>query len=153
MKRIALFPGSFDPFTKGHEAVIRKAVNLFDEIVIGIGINSSKQSYFDLQNRIAHVKSLIVDMENVSVNTYQKLTIDFAKEIGAKYILRGLRDSKDFDYEKPIAHMNFELSSGIETVFLLTEQKFAAINSNIVREIHRNKGNIGKFVTNAELLH
>ncbi|MDB0063242.1 pantetheine-phosphate adenylyltransferase, partial [Crocinitomicaceae bacterium] len=80
-------------------------------------------------------------------------TIDFAKEIGAKYILRGLRDSKDFDYEKPIAHMNFELSSGIETVFLLTEQKFAAINSNIVREIHRNKGNIGKFVTNAELLH
>jgi pantetheine-phosphate adenylyltransferase len=96
---------------------------------------------------------LIVDMENVSVHTYQKLTIDFAKEIGAKYILRGLRDSKDFDYEKPIAHMNFELSSGIETVFLLTEQKFAAINSNIVREIHRNKGNIGKFVTNAELLH
>ncbi len=153
MKRIALFPGSFDPFTKGHEAVIRKAVNLFDEIVIGIGINSSKQSYFELENRIAHVKSLIVDMENVSVHTYQKLTIDFAKEIGAKYILRGLRDSKDFDYEKPIAHMNFELSSGIETVFLLTEQKFAAINSNIVREIHRNKGNIGKFVTNAELLH
>ena len=153
MKRIALFPGSFDPFTKGHEAVIRKAVNLFDEIVIGIGTNSSKQSYFELENRIAHVKSLIVDMENVSVQTYQELTVDFAKELGAKYILRGLRDSKDFDYEKPIAHMNSELSSGIETVFLLTEQKFAAINSNIVREIHRNKGNIGKFVTNAELLH
>ncbi|MDB9806219.1 MAG: pantetheine-phosphate adenylyltransferase [Flavobacteriales bacterium] len=153
MKRIALFPGSFDPFTKGHEAVIRKAVNLFDEIVIGIGTNSSKQSYFELENRIAHVKSLIVDMENVSVQTYQELTVDFAKELGAKYILRGLRDSKDFDYEKPIAHMNSELSSGIETVFLLTEQKFAAINSNIVREIHRNKGNIGKFVTNAELFH
>ncbi len=92
-------------------------------------------------------------MENVSVQTYQELTVDFAKELGAKYILRGLRDSKDFDYEKPIAHMNSELSSGIETVFLLTEQKFAAINSNIVREIHRNKGNIGKFVTNAELFH
>jgi pantetheine-phosphate adenylyltransferase len=152
MKRIALFPGSFDPYTKGHEAVVRKAIKLFDEIVIGIGINTSKKSYFELEDRIAHVSSLYKDQPNISVKTYQKLTVDFAEEIGAKYILRGLRDSKDFDYEKPIAHMNFEISSGIETVFFLTEQKYAAINSNIVREIHKNKASIDKFVTNSQLL-
>lgn len=153
MKRIALFPGSFDPYTKGHEAVLKKALHLFDEIIIGIGINSSKTSYFALENRIAHVQSLYSDVPNVTVKTYQKLTVDFAEEMGAKYILRGLRDSKDFDYEKPIAHMNFEISKGVETVFLLTEQKFAAINSNIVREIHRNNASIEKFVTHSELLH
>ncbi len=152
MKRIALFPGSFDPFTKGHEAVIRKAVKLFDEIVIGIGINTSKQSYFALNDRIEHVKSLYKGQENIQVLTYQKLTVDFAKEIGADYIIRGLRDSKDFDYEKPIAHMNFEISSGVETVFFLTEQEYAAINSNIVREIHKNKSSIEKFVTNSDIL-
>ncbi len=152
MKRIGLFPGSFDPFTKGHEAVIRKATKLFDEIVIGVGINTSKNNYFELENRLAHIQSLMKEYPNVSVKTYQKLTVDFAEEIGAKYIIRGLRDSKDFDYEKPIAHMNFEISSGIETVFFLTEQKYAAINSNIVREIHKNKASIEKFVTNSELL-
>lgn len=152
MKRIALFPGSFDPYTKGHEAVVRKAIKLFDEIVIGIGINTSKKSYFELENRIAHVSSLYENQDNITVKTYQKLTVDFAQEIGAEFILRGLRDSKDFDYEKPIAHMNFEISSGIETVFFLTEQKYAAINSNIVREIHKNKAPIDKFVTNSEFL-
>ncbi len=152
MKRIALFPGSFDPFTKGHEAVIRKAIQLFDEIIIGIGINTSKQSYFTLESRIEHVNSLYKNTPNIHVKTYQKLTVDFANEIGANYILRGLRDSKDFDYEKPIAHMNFEISSGIETVFFLTEQKYAAINSNIVREIHKNHASIEKFVTNSTIL-
>ena len=153
MKRIGLFPGSFDPFTKGHEAVIKKALKLFDEIVIGIGINSSKKSYFELEKRIRHVKSLFANEKNVSVLTYEKLTVDFAKEVGAQYIIRGLRDSKDLDYEKPIAHMNFEISDGIETVFFLTEQKYAAINSTIVREIHRNKGAIDKFVSSAKLLN
>lgn len=152
MKRIALFPGSFDPFTKGHEAVIQHALPLFDEIVIGIGINTSKTYYFELEKRIKHIESLIHLFENVRVETYQKLTVDFADEIGAKFILRGLRDSKDFDYEKPIAHMNREINASVETVFLLTDQKYAAINSSIVREIHKIKGAIDKFVTNPELL-
>jgi pantetheine-phosphate adenylyltransferase len=88
----------------------------------------------------------------VKILTYEKLTVEFAKDVDAKYIIRGLRDSKDFDYEKPIAHMNFEISDGIETVFFLTEQRFAAINSNIVREIHRNKADIQNFVSLSHLL-
>jgi pantetheine-phosphate adenylyltransferase len=152
MKRIGLFPGTFDPFTKGHETVIKKAIRLFDEIVIGIGINSGKQPYFELEKRVAHVKSLYLNHPNIRVETFQILTVDFAKEIGAEYIIRGLRDSKDFDYEKPIAHMNYEISDGVETVFFLTEQKYAAINSTIVREIHRNHAEIGKFVSSPELL-
>lgn len=152
MKRIGLFPGSFDPFTKGHEAVIKKALKLFDEIVIGVGINTSKKSYFELENRLNHLNLLYKDEPKVTVQCYQKLTVEFAKEINAKYIIRGLRDSKDFSYEKPIAHMNFEISDGIETVFFLTEQKFAAINSTIVREIHRNGASIDAFVSASESL-
>lgn len=152
MHRKGLFPGSFDPFTKGHETVIRKALNLFDEIVIGIGINSSKTSYFELDKRIRHIEGLYQNEPRVKILTYEKLTVEFAKDVDAKYIIRGLRDSKDFDYEKPIAHMNFEISDGIETVFFLTEQRFAAINSNIVREIHRNKADIQNFVSLSHLL-
>ncbi|MCT4560839.1 MAG: pantetheine-phosphate adenylyltransferase [Crocinitomicaceae bacterium] len=152
MHRKGLFPGSFDPFTKGHETVIRKALNLFDEIVIGIGINSSKTSYFELNKRIRHIEGLYQNEPRVKILTYEKLTVEFAKDVDAKYIIRGLRDSKDFDYEKPIAHMNFEISDGIETVFFLTEQRFAAINSNIVREIHRNKADIQNFVSLSHLL-
>lgn len=147
-----LFPGSFDPFTKGHEAVIKKALNLFDEIVIGIGINSSKQSYFTLESRLEHIQALYADEPRIRIQTYQKLTVEFAKDVDAPYIIRGLRDSKDFSYEKPIAHMNFEISNGVETVFFLTEQKFAAINSNIVREIHRNSASIDAFVSKADKL-
>lgn len=151
MKRIGLFPGSFDPFTKGHEAVVRKALKLFDEVIIGIGTNTSKSYLFSLDKRKEHIRSLFPDESKVKIQTYQKLTVDFCKEVDAEYIIRGLRDSKDFEYEKSIAHMNFEIS-GIETVFFLTDQKYGAINSTIIREIHRNGGNIKPFVTNPELL-
>jgi pantetheine-phosphate adenylyltransferase len=151
MKRIGLFPGSFDPFTKGHEAVVKKALELFDEVIIGIGTNTSKSYLFSLEKRKEHIRSLFPNNEKVKIETYQKLTVDFCQEIGAGYIIRGLRDSKDFEYEKSIAHMNHDIS-GIETVFFLTDQQYGAINSTIIREIFRNGGNISPFVTNPHLL-
>ena len=151
MKRTGLFPGSFDPFTKGHEAVIRKALTLFDEIIIGIGVNSTKVYLFELEKRKEHIRSLFPNEQKLRIETYSGLTVDFCKEIGAQYIVRGLRDTKDFEYERSIAHMNSDLS-GIETVFFLTDQEYGAINSTIVREIFRNGGDISAFVTNADRL-
>jgi pantetheine-phosphate adenylyltransferase len=150
MKRIGLFPGSFDPFTKGHEAVVRKALELFDEIIIAIGTNSSKTYQFELSKRMNQIQSLF-EKDNVRIVTYQKLTVDLCKEMGASHIVRGLRDSKDFEYERSIAQMNNQLS-GIETVFFLTDPEYAAINATIVREIYKNNGDISLFVTNAHLL-
>jgi pantetheine-phosphate adenylyltransferase len=151
MKRSGLFPGSFDPFTKGHEAVVLKALAVFDEIIIGVGINSKKQGYFTLESRVEHIRSLFADYPTVKVLTYQKLTVDFCKEIGATHIVRGLRDSKDFEYEKTIAHMNHAIS-GIETLFFLTSQEHSAINSSIIREMHQNHADITPFVTSPTIL-
>ena len=150
-KKIGLFPGSFDPFTKGHEVVVHKSLQLFDEIVIGVGTNTSKSYTFALEKRVAHIRALFADESRVTVATFQSRTVDYCKEIGAQFIVRGLRDSKDFQYEKSIAHMNFDIS-GIDTVFFLTEQRYSAINSTIIREIHKNNGPIDSFVTKPELL-
>lgn len=151
MKRIGLFPGSFDPFTKGHEAVVRKSLSLFDQVVIGIGVNSRKEYLFPLENRKKHIQSLFSDEEKVTIAVYQELTVTFCKKIGATHIVRGLRDSKDFQYEKSIAHMNFQLAE-IETVFLLTNQEFSAVNSSIIREMYLNGADISSFVTSPQLL-
>lgn len=150
MKKIGLFPGSFDPFTKGHEAVVKKALHLFDEVIIAIGVNSSKTYQFDLQKRMMQIESLFPN-QPIKLVTYNKLTVDLCKEMGAGFIIRGLRDSKDFEYERSIAHMN-ETLAGIETVFFLTDQNYSAINATIVREIFKNNGDISHFVTNAHLL-
>lgn len=146
-----LFPGSFDPFTKGHEAIVVKAINLFDEIYIGIGINSKKNYLFDTENRINHIKELFKNYPNVQVGTYQKLTVDYCKEIKASHIIRGLRNSFDFEYEKTIAHMNNAIS-GIETVFFLSDEKHSALNSSIIREMYNNEADISPFVTFPNLL-
>lgn len=150
MKR-GLFPGSFDPFTKGHEVVIKKALHLFDEIVIGVGVNSTKNYLFDTEKRLFHIWSLFQHEPKVRVEVYNKLTVDFCKDIDAQFIIRGLRDSKDYEYERSIAHMNQSISA-IETVIFLTDPEYSAISSTIIREIHRNGGAINKFVTNPHLL-
>ena len=146
-----LFPGSFDPFTKGHEAIVIKALQLFDEVVIGIGINSNKNNLFDIDNRIILISELFKNYPNVQIGTYQNLTVDYCKEIHASQIIRGLRNSTDFEYEKTIALMNNTLS-GIETVFFLTDERHSAINSSIIREMYINKADISPFVTSPELL-
>ena len=151
MSKIGVFPGSFDPFTKGHEAVIRKSLSVFDKIIIAVGVNSSKAYMFSLEKRMAHINDLFQDDNNVEIHSFQKLTVDFCKDVGANHIVRGLRDSKDFQYEKSIAQMNFDLA-GIDTIFFLTEQKYNAISSSIIREIYKNNGSIEQFVTKPHLL-
>jgi pantetheine-phosphate adenylyltransferase len=151
MKNVAVFPGSFDPFTKGHECVVEKAIQLFDKVVIGIGQNTSKNYLFDIEKRKAHISSIFEQHPQVEVQVFTGLTVEFCKSIDAEYIVRGLRDSKDFGYERSIAQMNHEIS-GIESVFFMTVPEYTAINSSIVREIHKSGGDIGMFVTKSNLL-
>lgn len=150
MKR-CLFPGSFDPFTKGHEAIVVQALELFDEVVIGIGINSKKTGLFTTDKKLAHLSALYKHEARIKVTTFQKLTVAFCKEMECSHIVRGLRDTKDFEYEKSIGHMNRALS-GIETVFFLTALEHSALNSSIIREMYQNGADISSFVTNPDLL-
>ena len=138
MKR-ALFPGSFDPITLGHFDIINRGVKLFDEVVVAIGINAEKNYMFSLEQRLIFLKESFKDQPKVKVMTYQGLTIDFCKVIDAQFILRGLRNPADFEFEKAIAHTNRKLSN-IETVFLLTAASTSYISSSIVRDVIRNNG-------------
>ena len=144
----AIFPGSFDPITLGHVDIINRGVTLFDEVIIAIGENSSKNYMFSLEERIAFIKTTFKDNPKVSVVSYSGLTIDFCKAIGVEFILRGLRNPADFEFEKAIAHTNRHLST-LETVFLLTSAKTSFISSSIVREIIRYDGDYKKLVPDA----
>ena len=144
MKR-ALFPGSFDPFTLGHQDIVERGVTIFDEIVIGIGHNADKNYMFSLDQRKMFIEQCFQNNPKVKVMDYVGLTIDFCKSINANYLLRGVRNNGDFEFEKAIARTNRELSE-IETVFLLTSVQTSFISSSIVREIIRNKGDYKQFV-------
>jgi pantetheine-phosphate adenylyltransferase len=144
----AIFPGSFDPITLGHVDIINRGVTLFDEVIIAIGENSSKNYMFSLEERIAFIETTFKDNPKVSVVSYSGLTIDFCKAIGVEFILRGLRNPADFEFEKAIAHTNRHLST-LETVFLLTSAQTSLIYYSIVREIIRYDGNYKKLVPNA----
>ncbi|NNC83145.1 MAG: pantetheine-phosphate adenylyltransferase [Flavobacteriales bacterium] len=144
--RIAVFPGSFDPFTRGHESVVRRACGLFDRIVIGVGTNTTKKYYFDLDKRKSMIEQVFKELEQVQVQSFDGLTVDFCREVGAQFILRGLRDGKDFFYENSIAVMNQNMAPEVETVFLLTSPTTAGISSTILREILRNNGDIRPFI-------
>ncbi|MDZ4750564.1 MAG: pantetheine-phosphate adenylyltransferase [Flavobacteriales bacterium] len=146
MKRIAVFPGSFDPITLGHSHIVERASSLFDVIVVAIGTNTTKQYLFPLNKRIEWTEKVFKNLSNVRVVTYEGLTVDFCKSLNANYILRGLRNGTDFDFEQSIATMNKTLNPAIETILLNTDPAFAAIHSSIVREIIKNKGDVSSFV-------
>lgn len=145
-KRIAIFPGSFDPITIGHEDILKRVLPLFDEIIVAIGKNSSKQNYFDLAQRKKWVEQVFAGHSNVRVETYTGLTVDFCKKMNASFIVRGLRTSADFEFEKAIAQNNKMMVPEVETVFILPVPELSAINSTIVRDIIRNGGDATRFV-------
>ncbi|EJW95239.1 pantetheine-phosphate adenylyltransferase [gut metagenome] len=133
-RKVAIFPGSFDPFTIGHASIVKRGLPMFDEIIIGVGINESKRSLYTYSERVETIKNYYKDEPKIRVVSYNDLTIDLAQREGAQFILRGLRSVKDFEYERDIANMNHRLS-GIETVLLFTEPQFSSISSSVVREL------------------
>jgi pantetheine-phosphate adenylyltransferase len=149
MKKIAIFPGTFDPFTIGHLSLIERGLQLVDEIIIAIGINPNKKTFYSLDQRIADISKLFQDNPRISVRTYDSLTVDFAHEMGARFILRGIRSVNDFEYEKNIADVNRQLS-GIETFVLFTEPEHTHISSSIVRELLAYGKDVADFVPTHE---
>jgi pantetheine-phosphate adenylyltransferase len=151
-KRIAVFPGSFDPFTIGHEALVKRTIHLFDEIIIAIGTNSNKHYMFPIEQRLGWIKTVFKNEPKVQVKSFGGLTIEFCKEQKADFIIRGVRTSTDFEFEKAIAQMNRALST-IETIFIMPLPEHSAINSTIIRDIIRNNGDVSMFVPNSVALN
>ena len=145
-KRIALFPGSFDPFTRGHESIVLRALSLFDEIIVAIGANALKDGFFTLENREKMIRDVFADYPSVSVTHYEGLTVDFARKVGSRYLLRGIRTAADFEYERAIAQMNKAMYPEIDSIMLLTTPEHTPINSTIVRDVIRNGGDASAFI-------
>lgn len=152
MEKIALFPGSFDPITKGHYEIVLKGLELFDKIIIGVGVNSSKKTLYSVEQRIAMIQQVFSQYPQISVVPYEGLTVAFCKSVNAGFILRGLRSGLDFEYEQSIAFANKELDPDIETVFLLSSPSYSNISSTIVRDIIANKGDYTKFIPKGLIL-
>jgi pantetheine-phosphate adenylyltransferase len=144
--KIAIFPGSFDPLTIGHESILRRAIPMFDKIIVMIGFNANKKSFFSLEKRLKWINQIFENVEKVEVRVYEGLTVDFCKEVGARYILRGLRTSADFEYERAIAQVNKKMHPEIETVFLLTLPEHTPINATIIRDIVFHGGDASMFL-------
>lgn len=143
--RRAIFPGTFDPFTVGHYSVVKRALTFMDEIIIGIGINENKKTYFPLEQRVEMIRQLYKDEPRIKVESYHCLTIDFASSVDAKFIVRGIRTVSDFEYEETIADINRKLA-GIETVLLFTEPELTCVSSTIVRELLQYKKDVSCFI-------
>jgi len=146
MIKTAVFPGSFSPFTKGHKAIIKRALPLFDKIIIAVGINYKKHQQYSIEKRIKWINDVYFNNPKIFIKSYKGLTVDFCKKENAKYILRGLRDFNDFKFEKNIAQMNRSLNSEIETIFLITSPETSHISSTIVRDIIKNGGDASQFL-------
>jgi pantetheine-phosphate adenylyltransferase len=146
MNKIALFPGSFDPFTIGHESIVKRALPLFDKIIVAIGYNTKKMGFFPLEDRVEWIKSVFKNDNKIEVEIFEGLTVDFCIKKEAKYILRGLRTSSDFEYERMIGQMNRAMHPEIETVFLLTQPEYTHVASTVVRDIIMHGGDASMFL-------
>jgi len=147
MDKIALFPGSFDPFTKGHENILLRGLKIFDKIIIAIGYNTAKHKrYFDVDSMVNYIEEIYKDRPEISVEIYNELTAEFAKKHNANYLLRGLRNTTDFEYENSIAELNKNQNPELETVFLITTPIYAHISSSIIREVHRYGGDVTDYL-------
>lgn len=145
-EKTAVFPGSFDPITIGHVDIVKRSIPLFDKIIVAIGVNTQKKYLFPLEQRIEWIRSVFQPYPTVEVSHYEGLTINYCKEIGAQYLIRGIRSASDFEYEKTIAHLNHSMEAGIETILMLSPPEYSSISSTIVREIILGKGDVRKFV-------
>jgi pantetheine-phosphate adenylyltransferase len=146
MSNIAIFPGSFDPLTKGHENIVRRALPLFDKIIVAVGQNAGKKNLFSLEQRVDFITKTFADRPKITIETYDGLTVDFCKKHNANFLLRGLRNATDFEFERDIAFFNKDLSPNLETVFILTDPEFSHVSSSVVREVLRYGGNVEKFL-------
>ncbi|UYQ94256.1 pantetheine-phosphate adenylyltransferase [Chitinophaga horti] len=146
MQRICLFPGTFDPVTFGHTDVIDRAIDLFDELIIGIGVNAGKQPMYSVEQRVAWIKEIYKDQPKIKVASYEGLTVNFCKKVNAQFILRGIRYVSDFEYEKAIADMNRMMDDSIETIFLTCSPRYSTVASTLVRDVIRNGGDASQFV-------
>ena len=147
MKKVAIFPGTFDPYTMGHHDIVMRSLKIFDEVIIGIGYNSTKKNrYFEIDLMVEKIKSVYVDLSSGKVIVYNELTSTLAKKHDAQFLIRGLRNTTDFEYENTISQMNRYLNEQLETVFLITSPEYASISSTIIREVHRYGSNVNEFL-------
>ncbi|MBP5488006.1 MAG: pantetheine-phosphate adenylyltransferase [Bacteroidales bacterium] len=146
MKKVALFPGSFDPFTAGHLNILRRALTMFDEVVVAVGVNQDKPGFYDNDTRVEIIKQAVKGLEGVSAVKYDGLTIDLCRQLGIKHVVRGVRNMLDFETERSIADANRRLAPEIETIIIPTAQEFAHISSSAVRDILRHNGDTSLFV-------
>lgn len=145
-EKICVFPGSFDPITSGHVDIVKRALPLFDRVVVAIGINSQKNYLFSLEQRLNWLEKVFEDEPKVEIGSFEGLTVNYCKQIGARYLLRGLRNASDFDYEKTISQLNQIIGDELETIFLISRPEYSHISSTIVREIIKAKGNASPFL-------
>jgi pantetheine-phosphate adenylyltransferase len=146
MDKIAIFPGSFDPFTVGHESIVRRASDLFDKIIVSVGVHSGKVPLMSVESRVAMINDVFKDDPDIYGQSFEGLTVDFCRKVNAKYMLRGIRTAADFEYERAIAQINKKMLPEVESVFLLTNPEHTPVNSTIIRDIIRNRGDASQFL-------
>lgn len=146
MNKIAIFPGSFDPFTVGHESIVLRSLDLFDTIIVGVGVNSGKEALLSVEARVKMINEIFKDVPKISTDSFEGLTVDFCRKVKAEYMLRGIRTAADFEYERAIAQVNKRMLPEVESVFLLTSPEHTPVNSTIIRDIIRNGGDASQFL-------